>query len=516
MKSLHLLLCGLFLIGLQQNYAQSNLGMQEYERRQQEAALQRARQLKAAKEAAVQVGRSSPPQVSANPSARGQSAPPPPQFRLVTANGVVNWTPGTPMPVPQARPSEKPRRSTREKPPREESQLKTVRFSFGRQNPNETDGEQANVQALEQSDGAPLVDVGPAEEASEGEEEELPPSRFPWRSRRTEESSEPEETELEDVVAILEEIPEEDGKPARTRILGVLMRGNTPSEADGPEAEENKPMLVAFNRETPEAPDETSSESEEETETEDTTEEDETTLSEERAYAVRGLRSLFEGPSNREEQTEDIESEVEEEPIEVASIEPTDNRKWRKWLGLQTKSGSPDEPDETEIEDEYSPQDESEPEGPIDPNFFAIDVSSAPFHVIDSGPEDTFVVELEQGAVGRAHGSGENWTWLEMHDGLMGLMRKKHVRPARQSEVMNFLAMESGSGVGNREPIQFVEIDLPDLPEDVSEAGMFLGEGLLPALTDTTISDPPAEPMTEEVVEETPEPVVEKTAAPLE
>ncbi|MEM1295466.1 MAG: hypothetical protein AAGH89_08870 [Verrucomicrobiota bacterium] len=572
MKSLGLLICGFLLIGWQQSNAQSNLGLQEYERRQQEAALQRARQLKAAKEAAVQIGRQESAGRStqtANPAARNQAAPPLPQFRLVTSTGVVNWTPGTPMPIqPQAKEQEKPRRAKKEKPVKEESesQLRTVRFSFGRQGTREADGEQANVKPLEQANTEPVVDVGPAEEEVDNESNGDSESRFPWRSRRQDDSEEAE-TEMEEVVAIIEEIPESDGKPARTRILGVLMRGEQAesveeeieavASVDKKLEQKRTPLLVSFNRRRAEAPQEEENsedgpddsnvevealemaEIESEGDAPEETigdpevmeeqladvESTEEPLTEERAYALRGLRNLFEGGQKKPEempepeiaQSEDTEvegAEAEEEPIEVASIEPADTRKWRKWLSFEDRAVSEPESEE-EILEENTADERPEPTGPIDPNFFAIDASSAPFHVIDSGPEDTFIVELDQGAVGRTHGSGENWTWLEMHDGLMGLMRKKHLRPARQSEVMNFLAMESGSGLGGREPIQFVEIDLPDLPEDVSDAGMFLGEGLLPALSESTPSEATEEPM-EVTVEETVEPVVEKAADPLE
>tara|TARA_R110002096_G_scaffold122929_3_gene266097 strand:- start:9485 stop:11044 length:1560 start_codon:yes stop_codon:yes gene_type:complete len=519
MNPVLLLLCCLFWVSAELLPAQSNPGLQEYERRQQEAALQRARQLKAAKDAAVQIGRqesASLPQVSANPASRNQAAPPPPQFRLVTSTGaVVNWTPGTPMPVNQPKETAAPRREPREQETADKPQLRTIRFSLGRASKPE-EGEEANVERLDNTpDSEPVADVGPAEEG----EEPVSEARFPWRTKKAPEPN--EEQEAEEMVAILEEIPSKDGKPARTRMLGVLLRGQAAKANPEVEAvasveenldeKKNEALLVSYNQEPAEMPKETEESAEAAEDPEPEEKADETSSSPK--YAFRGLRSLFEPPSAETEVEENEELITEEEaPVELASIEPADNRKWKKWLSFQQRP----EPTEVAAIDDESMEEEDKkeqvvPDGPVDPNYFTIDVSSAPFHVIDSGPEDTFVVELGQGAVGRTHGSGENWTWLEMHDGLMGLMRKKHLRPARQSEVMNFLAMESGSGVGSREPVQFVEIDLPELPEEVSDAGMFLGEGLLPSLSETT-----SEPMEVTAAEESEQPVTEKAAEPLE
>lgn len=77
--------------------------------------------------------------------------------------------------------------------------------------------------------------------------------------------------------------------------------------------------------------------------------------------------------------------------------------------------------------------------------FLATDSSHAPFHVIDSGPGETYVVELPQGTVGRAHGSGDQWAWMQLDSGLMGLMRKQHLRPAREPEIQGYLAAEKSS-----------------------------------------------------------------------
>ncbi|MEO0448365.1 MAG: hypothetical protein AAF191_20060, partial [Verrucomicrobiota bacterium] len=75
--------------------------------------------------------------------------------------------------------------------------------------------------------------------------------------------------------------------------------------------------------------------------------------------------------------------------------------------------------------------------------FLAVGDSSAPFHVIDSGPNETFMVELPEGTVGRNHGSGDHWAWVELDSGLMGLIRKKHLRGASTTEIGQF---ESGAG----------------------------------------------------------------------
>lgn len=77
--------------------------------------------------------------------------------------------------------------------------------------------------------------------------------------------------------------------------------------------------------------------------------------------------------------------------------------------------------------------------------YLATDAAQSPFHVIDSGPGETYVVELPQGTVGRAHGSGDQWAWMQLDSGLMGLMRKQHLRPAGETEIKGFLAAERAS-----------------------------------------------------------------------
>ncbi len=469
--------------------AQSNPGLQEYERRQEEMALQRARQMKAAKAAAVEQSKQEaargimPPTVTARPSA---AAVQPPQFRLITSQGTVTWTPGTPMPIAPPAPPAPTRKEARE------PGIRTVKFALTRPKPNASseDGEGATVVPL-QGSGAPLAEASPATE--EEAEEETRTSRW---ARREQNRTLTEETEVEEVVAVVEDVPGENGEPGRTRILGVLMRG--PKTEDSPQAEETSetvasvdesvakkrsgPMLISFNRKTTEPPEV----AEEDSATDEESIEEVPELSSDRKYAAMALRNLFEKPrtdlkADGEGAIESPELEESAEVMEVASISQSQGllTKWfHRSQEEQAVEGGAAASADTDSEKEA-------PTGPVNPDFFTIATNGAPFHVIDNGPNDTFMMELEQGAVGRTHGAGEDWTWLEMHDGLMGLMRKKHLRPSRESEVLTFLAMESSTGQSaGREPIEFVEIELPDLPSEAADAGMMLGQGLLPPMTE--------------------------------
>jgi hypothetical protein len=90
------------------------------------------------------------------------------------------------------------------------------------------------------------------------------------------------------------------------------------------------------------------------------------------------------------------------------------------------------------------------------PDYFTVKLKS-PFHVIDTGAgaAETEVIELDSGTVGRRHGEGEEWAWLQLDSGLMGLMKKRALRPASQNEVTAYLAAESKSSArlaGAKEP----------------------------------------------------------------
>jgi hypothetical protein len=75
--------------------------------------------------------------------------------------------------------------------------------------------------------------------------------------------------------------------------------------------------------------------------------------------------------------------------------------------------------------------------------YLATDSPRAPFHVIDSGPGETYVMELPQGTVGRrGHGSGDQWAWMQLDSGLTGLMRKQYLRPATEPEIQGFQTAE--------------------------------------------------------------------------
>ncbi len=554
--------------------AQSNPGLQEYERRQQDAALQRARQLKAAKEAVAkasqqQANHGVSPATSAN-RRKAAAAAPPQQIRLVTKHGTMNWTPGTPMPVaaqapqPQKRgglrqaASDAARPTERKAADAPEPRIRTFKLSLGRkpaESPVEEDGEDATVQNLGHDSGEPIAESSPADapvavaEPAEpaatvdepfAEVETRDRGRKSWLARRigSRKAADPgPEAEVDEaaeatdeILAVVEETPpDETGKPAKTRLLGVLLprgRQNQPAElevqpagvelagqpeeaaeitqvdamveakVDGapqlPSKRRPSWTLISFNRKT----------------------QPELVPLEEIEEAVEEEGEAPEEPAVDEAPAE-IAEEAETEPDAATDADSEDDGKeagLKNWHLLAHVRGmlrrNPDLDtlaEETTADDAVEgpekPKKREKPTGPVDPNYFAVADSHVPFHVIDTGPEDTFVIELNAGTVGRTHGSGDNWTWLEMHDGLMGLMRKKHLRPAHQSEVMTYLAMESGASgpQSSPQPVQFVEIDLPELPSDSPEPEMALGEGLLPPIAEDPPAAMPEEPADEPV-----------------
>jgi hypothetical protein len=114
------------------------------------------------------------------------------------------------------------------------------------------------------------------------------------------------------------------------------------------------------------------------------------------------------------------------------------------------------------------------PAASTDLDYVAIK-ARAPFHVIDTGDGSTQLLELDSGTVGRKHGEGDEWTWMQLDSGLMGLMKKRFVRPAFPGEVVAFLAAEaksSGTALAQAKPspVRFVQVDLPQESEDQAMA----------------------------------------------
>jgi hypothetical protein len=106
-------------------------------------------------------------------------------------------------------------------------------------------------------------------------------------------------------------------------------------------------------------------------------------------------------------------------------------------------------------------------EQPGTQEYFTIKTVRAPFHVIEAGESQTQLLELETGTVGRKHGEGDEWAWLQLESGLMGLMKKRYIRPALDSEVVAFLAAEAksrGASPSQRREVRYVEVDLPAEP----------------------------------------------------
>jgi len=73
---------------------------------------------------------------------------------------------------------------------------------------------------------------------------------------------------------------------------------------------------------------------------------------------------------------------------------------------------------------------------------------------------------------------------MQLDSGLMGLMKRRYLRTAVESEVVAFLAGEAEGGAGpvrTERPVRYVDVDLPDLPSAESQSGESLGGALFPS-----------------------------------
>ncbi|MBU6303590.1 MAG: hypothetical protein KGS60_18740, partial [Verrucomicrobia bacterium] len=135
--------------------------------------------------------------------------------------------------------------------------------------------------------------------------------------------------------------------------------------------------------------------------------------------------------------------------------------------------------------------------------YFATNVDRVAFHVIEAGPGETHKMELEAGTVGRKHGEGDEWAWLQLDSGLMGLVKKRQLRPAVGGEVVAFLSAESKNGKKSGKSgteVRYVEVELPASPEAMPENDQALenplfASGISPAPVATPEVSPPAPEM---------------------
>jgi hypothetical protein len=135
--------------------------------------------------------------------------------------------------------------------------------------------------------------------------------------------------------------------------------------------------------------------------------------------------------------------------------------------------------------------------------YFATSADRVAFHVIEAGPGETHKMELEAGTVGRKHGEGDEWAWLQLDSGLMGLVKKRQLRPAAGGEVVAFLSAESKNGKKTGKSgteVRYVEVELPASPEAMPENDQALenplfASGASPAPVASPEISPPAPAM---------------------
>ena len=80
------------------------------------------------------------------------------------------------------------------------------------------------------------------------------------------------------------------------------------------------------------------------------------------------------------------------------------------------------------------------------PDYFLVDGNSANFFLTNFDVKwETEKFAIKEGMVGRNLGEGEEWAWVELHNGAVGLMRKKDLAGATEEEVKQFLALETAN-----------------------------------------------------------------------
>tara|TARA_R110002096_G_scaffold122929_3_gene266095 strand:- start:6912 stop:8147 length:1236 start_codon:yes stop_codon:yes gene_type:complete len=91
--------------------------------------------------------------------------------------------------------------------------------------------------------------------------------------------------------------------------------------------------------------------------------------------------------------------------------------------------------------------------------YLAVNRNRAPIHLIETGTDNTIPLEVDGGKVGRIHGQGKEWSWVQLESGLMGVMRNKYLREAKKEEVANFLAFEGLSVENLDSAVEVAEVD---------------------------------------------------------
>lgn len=132
-------------------------------------------------------------------------------------------------------------------------------------------------------------------------------------------------------------------------------------------------------------------------------------------------------------------------------------------------------------------------------DIYVVDSSKAQFFPFGKSGNQTDSQGLGEGTLVRMTKSGDDWSSIELSSGTMGVIRNKHLRRAKASEVPgNMFAHKaktpypttariskprSATGKGSKhhysEP---VNVPLPDLPVGGSDSGALIGNGLLPPL----------------------------------
>jgi hypothetical protein len=439
--------------------------------RQEELALERARRMKALKEQAMY----EPPPRDINPqpapkvtqrvmATAPQPAAEPFYFQVVTPQGLVpleQWQAqqeqvrlAAAAPAPVRAPD--PRGSSRGTEPRT---MKLAFLSLGSGGVPK-DPEEGRAVALTEapaSPGAPRAAVGPAEERARSRPGDTPA------------------TPGVETVAVMEELPpEQPGGAPRRRLLGFLsakgleaaLAEATVSDGSAKEEAPPAPESDSADGETPVAPSRLLD-----------------------RWVQRKTPAKAEG-SDDGEVGEEAELLAEAKPRR--SFQSENAGEFMNGLGTWLASAKA-----------LSPLPKSPEGGQFSgghADYFTIAEPKAPFHVIDDQAGETHLVELEAGTVGRNHGEGEDWAWMQLDSGLMGLMKKRYLRPAGEEEVSTFLAAESvGKGAsslasGEVKPLRYLEVDLPDLPSEAVDPGTPLGGGLFPAMTGTGPTPEPSVP----------------------
>jgi len=106
-----------------------------------------------------------------------------------------------------------------------------------------------------------------------------------------------------------------------------------------------------------------------------------------------------------------------------------------------------------------APEMRPEPAQETEERYVAV-LIQAPFHAFGENPDETIAIELSGEELARVRGKGQEWAWVQLDSGLMGVIRNRFLREAAPGEIERFLALEGRAGTGGGSGMDIGIMDL--------------------------------------------------------